>query len=456
MKYYCVYMDSIQFSEEQKKKLTEQVKRRMVSGRTHTLRRLVPLAACLAVVAAVGGLVWPVLPLHEAAPDVVDSGEAPQADADPVQPQQQEEPQQDAQSGVAYNWPNVAVVEFTEETQGETLTADIAPPAGWFAEDLTDAQIAEMLGCGEKLSWLLGWDGYDVAGRVIYGGDGSVFQVIVWGNCADGVSFTMELAPDALPPTCIVTNDDCLTEVGGVETEASYQCYDRDGDDTDEYVYKFSMLPSDVGVRFEAVGEDQNRTQTLALLAANWCALWTTDGLTLEHLIPESIPEWRDDRLDSEESARAEDLGEYLPQNIPQGFAFESGWRELGQGRDSLGALWSNGMREVYVTVSRPEQKPRLMDASKPELYDVRLYEIPWGETVPEDVREAGFFDPVFAQKDLTEDVVSARLYEADDTGDVSGLRMCFGVWNDDAGVLIEYDAKGLTAQQARELVLDN
>ena len=87
MKDYCDYMDSIQFSEEQKKKLTEQVKRRMVSGRTHTLRRLVPLAACLAVVAAVGGLVWPVLPLHEAAPDVVDSGEAPQADADPVQPQ---------------------------------------------------------------------------------------------------------------------------------------------------------------------------------------------------------------------------------------------------------------------------------------------------------------------------------------------------------------------------------
>ena len=46
MKDYCAYMDSIQLSEEQKKKLTEQMKQRMVSGRSHTLRRLVPLASC--------------------------------------------------------------------------------------------------------------------------------------------------------------------------------------------------------------------------------------------------------------------------------------------------------------------------------------------------------------------------------------------------------------------------
>lgn len=448
MKDYCAYMDSIQLSEEQKKKLTEQMKQRMVSERSHTLRRLVPLAACLAIVAAIGGVAWPRLSQYET--------EAPQTAAapDPVLPDA-EDVQNETQSGVVYNWPCIVAVEFTEETQGETLTADIALPDGWFVEDLADAQIAEILGSGEKLSWLLGWDGYDVVGRVIYGGDGSVFQVILWGDCADGVSFTMELAPDALPPTCIVTNDEYLTEIGGVETEASYQCYDRDGDDTDEYVYKFSMLPGDVGVRFEAVGEDQNRTQTLALLAANWCALWT-DGLTLEHLIPESIPEWRSDRLDSEESARAEDLGGYLPVDIPRDFAFESAWRELGQGRDTLSAWWSDGLREVNVIISRPEQKPQLMDASKPELYDVRLYEIPWADTVPPEASEAGFYNPVFALEDLSEEIVASRIYEVDDAGDVDGYRINFGVWYEDAGVLVEYDAKGLTAEQARELILND
>ena len=75
MKDYCAYMDSIQLSEEQKKKLTEQVKQRMVSGKTHTLRRLVPLAACLAIVAAIGGVAWPRLSQYET--------EVPQTAADP-------------------------------------------------------------------------------------------------------------------------------------------------------------------------------------------------------------------------------------------------------------------------------------------------------------------------------------------------------------------------------------
>ena len=121
-----------------------------------------------------------------------------------------------------------------------------------------------------------------------------------------------------------------------------------------------------------------------------------------------------------------------------------------------MSAWWSDGLREVNVIISRPEQKPQLMDASKPELYDVRLYEIPWADTVPPEASEAGFYNPVFALEDLSEEIVASRIYEVDDAGDVDGYRINFGVWYEDAGVLVEYDAKGLTAEQARELILND
>lgn len=448
MKDYCAYMDSVSLSNEQRRQLLQKLKNRP-SGKRH-MWKLAPLAACLAFVVAVSWAVWPrVTPGQTPQPLPQEHAEATQ----PAIPETDRTPADNEQDDQAFFWLMTESMVFADATQEPEIAADIALPDGYFFEDMTEQQIARMLGSGDEISWVLGWDGYDVSGRITYGGDGSVFVVNLYGENPDGLYFTMQLAPGALPPTCVVTNDKFMTSINGVETEAYYHCYDCDGDDINEYVYQFSMLPGDVGVRFEAVSEDEDSANWLALQAANWCARWT-DGLTMEHLVPESIPEWRSDDLTSEQSARAEDLGAYLPQDIPRGFVFEGAWRELGQGRDYLSAFWSSGMRDINVTVSRPEQAPKLMDPNRPEWYDVRLYEIPWGESVPEEAKDAGFFSPVFDSSQLTADIVAARLYEVEDAGDVDGYRISLGIWYEGADVLVKLSAKGLAKAQAHALVI--
>lgn len=438
MNSYRAYMDSICWSEKRQKALVQAVMRCGKTGQqSRILRRVLPLAACLGIAAA-ASLLWP---------------------------RQGRQPQRDTQSWISggfsrqpdekvQNGPMIEAVDFADGSRLDRLAADLALPDGYFFEDMTPEQIARMLGSGDELSYLLGWDDYDIAGCVTYGGDGSVYQAAITGTHADGTTFTMQLSPGKVPPTCVVTSEEAETEIGGVPMQAVYHCYDRDGDGVDEYVYEFSMLPGAVGIRFEAAGENSGSTERLATLAANWCARWT-DGLALEHLTPQEIPEWRSDRLDSEAQARGEDLGAYLPAAIPQGFAFDAAWRELGQNRDYLSVYWYAGMREIQVTVSRPQEQPAVMDTARPELYDTRLYEIPWADSVPDEAREAGFDDPAYAQRDLTADVLDARLYQVQDAGDAAGYRLCMSIWHED-GVLVSYRAKGLTRSQAAALVLGN
>ena len=429
MNSYRSYMDALELSPQRHDALMHSL-RRASTGRRRVLRRAAPLAACLVLVAAFAVL-WPRLPVkwreNVFPPSGVQGGELPEA-------------------------PTMETVDFAAGSRPEESSFAIALPDGYFFADMTQEQMARMLGSGERLSGLLGWEADAVTGRIIYGGDGEVYRVDLTGKGLEGAAFTMQLSPGRLPPVCVNIRAEHLTTVGGVETEASCWHYDIDGDGNAEYVYRFSMLPGEVGLRFEAVGEERESVEQLATLAANWCARWT-DGLTMEHLVPESIPQWRHERLEQETQARAEDLGAYLPAYVPQGFAFEGAWRELGQDRDFLSACWYSGLREISVTVSRPQEQPRLMDVSRPELYDVRLYEIPWSDSVPEAAWEAGFDDPVFAAEHVTAGVVAARLYEVQEAGDADGYRLCMSVWHEN-GTLVSYTLKGLTAQQAERVTL--
>lgn len=111
-------------------------------------------------------------------------------------------------------------------------------------------------------------------------------------------------------------------------------------------------------------------------------------------------------------------------------------------------------MEEIHVTLSRPEEAPAVMDVSDPSGYDVRLYAIPWCDSVPDAVREGGFADPVFRYEDLTQEVIAARAMSgAGDSGDVSGSRFTFQILYPD-GVVAAYRMKGITAGEAGAMLL--
>ena len=148
-------------------------------------------------------------------------------------------------------------------------------------------------------------------------------------------------------------------------------------------------------------------------------------------------------------------LGEHVPDALPEGFTFASGTCGADQaGAPCLALLWTDGaLGEVFLSLSRSEEAPAVMDVSDPAGYDVRLYARPWSEHLPEEVRAGGFEDPVFRQEDLTEAVVAARGLSGDG-GDAAGLRFTLQVLYPD-GTVAAWRLKGLTLEEAAALVLD-
>ncbi len=59
------------------------------------------------------------------------------------------------------------------------ICASIAYPDGWFEEQLTRAQMVELLGGpgAEDAPWSLYWVGYDVTGKAVYDGEGNLWQL---------------------------------------------------------------------------------------------------------------------------------------------------------------------------------------------------------------------------------------------------------------------------------------
>ena len=114
-----------------------------------------------------------------------------------------------------------------------------------------------------------------------------------------------------------------------------------------------------------------------------------------------------------------------------------------------LHVRWNRCYNDVAVDVSLPEGdlSYNLADVSRPEQYDLRLYPIPWCDSVPEEYRDTVNM-PTFRAEDMSLAVVESRGHEKD-TG---GLSFQFGVLHD-SGVLVEYRCDGHTAQAVWELV---
>lgn len=114
--------------------------------------------------------------------------------------------------------------------------------------------------------------------------------------------------------------------------------------------------------------------------------------------------------------------------------------------RNTLFLRWSRGYSDVTVRVSLPESgtpQGNTADVSNPAAYDVRLYSIPWRDSVPEEYRET-VDNPIFRARDMTREVVSARARSYQDTGDIDGPRINFTIRYSD-GTEAEYTSKGLS-----------
>ena len=464
MKHYQSYMNRQQISDDLRRRLLE-LEPPAVPRPGRRGRALAALAACCALIAGVGLWGSGLLPVRS--PEPVTSSPASSA---PISADQDAgahsfvaEGTQDGEGKLSFL--AIPYVEYADLTAQSEVLPSIALSPGTYTVDLTQEQICLILWGGEEamqsapgkamqgnLPWMLNWDGYTISGQAWYDGSGQLWQVAVFGTLDDSHSFTLLLAPDRIPPTCLVESGAAVTTVNGTEVSAWKRHYDRNGDGQTEWVYTSELLAGGVGLRFQAVTREDS-------LLSDLLVLWATgEHLSLEHLLTnDQIPAWRDARFSTLEQARQETaFAPYLPADDLPGYSEFEGFLSYQEGcRNQLSLSWRHGMDDVFIQVCLPEgdspYTDQPMDVTVPESYDVRLYEIPWADLVPEEYR-LNFSSPTFAAGDMSREIVAARAYTPNEQGDTNSLRIQFQVLHEN-GVLVKYSLESLTVDQAWALV---
>jgi len=379
-------------------------------------------------------------------------------------------------------FPDIPHIYYQDLTEAADMAASLAFPDGSYDVELTPQDIQTIFWGPEgrpnadhpkqeqgTLPWILFWEGYTVTGRATYDGEGELFWLHLWGEHPDGGEFTLTLSPGQLPPSCLVDPDREISDVNGVAVTGWSRTYDRDGDGVTDYVCGSEFMAGEVGVRFENVGSpfqsDYGGQSDLALEgAAQFNALFVRQalaeegGLYLDRLMTNGdIPAWREQPFSSLAQARQEAaFAPYLPRADIPGYGEFYGRLSYQAGNyNYLFVRWSRGYDDVEVDVRLPEDGTKYapVNIEEPAGYDVRLYAIPWGDSVPDQYDDT-FYNPVFRSADMSRGIVEARAYTVADRGDTDGPRMNFSVLHPD-GTLVEYHCKGITVDQVWALVKD-
>lgn len=325
---------------------------------------------------------------------------------------------------------------------------------GSFGRTLTQEQLFDLFwpdGDGEGIPWTLFWDGYTLTADAIYNKNGSLLWVTVVGSKGDA-HFSLQLAPDQLPPTCVAGPEPAYYDYFGTEIAAWTTTGDWNNDGTQETKVTIQAVKYGIGVRFVNYGQTDPEGKDTALDFSTLFVNHTFAGegiqFTLDHLrTATDIPAWRADTFSSLEEARQKvAFAPYLPASAPAGYGEFEGTLSYQEGiKNTLFLRWSRGYSDVTVRVSLPEggaPEGEPVDINDQAAYDVRLYSIPWCDSVPEEYRET-VDNPIFRAQDMTREVVAARFHSYQDAGDMDGPRIDFTIRYPD-GTEATYTSKGL------------
>ena len=445
MKYYTQYMNSQQVTPEFHRRLCELKPRRR---RSH-MRKIAALAACGAVACLALYVGMTPAPSQEVSDTIVPGIQdtiGPGESSGYLVPNSGEE---------ITNFFCMRGIDYVPlETEiDSSLRYDVQE--GSFGRTLTQEQLFDLFwpdGEGEGIPWSLFWDGYTLTADAIYDKEGSLLWVTVAGSKGDA-HFSLQLAPDQLPPTCVAGPEPTYYEDFGTEIAAWSTTGDWNGDGTEESKVTIQAVKDGIGVRFLNYGQTNEEGTDTALEFNSFFVnhAFAGDGIqfTLDHLrTTTDIPAWRAETFSNLEEARQETaFAPYLPTSAPEGYGEFEGTLSYQEGvQNTLFLRWSRGYSDVTVRVSLPEggaPEEDTVDVNNPAAYDVRLYSIPWCDSMPEEYRET-VDNPIFRAQDMTREVVAARSRSYQDAGDIDGPRIDFTIrWSD--GTEATYTSKGLS-----------
>ena len=447
MKYYVQYMDSQQVTPEFHRRLCELKPR---PRRSH-VGRMAALAAC----GAVACLALYVGLSPDSAPNQLTSDTIVPGIQDTIGPGDSSGylvP--DSGEGTANFFCMRGIDYVPVETEiDSSLRYDVQE--GSFGRTLTQEQLFDLFwpeGDGEGIPWTLFWDGYTLNADAIYDKNGALLWVTVVGSKGDA-HFSLQLAPDQLPPSCVAGTEPIYYEDFGTEIAAWTTTGDWNDDGAEETKVTVQAVKDGIGVRFVNYGQTDPEGKDTALDFNSFFVNYTFAGegiqFTLDHLrTATDIPAWRADTFSILEEAQQEAaFAPYLPASAPAGYGEFEGNLFYQEGtKNTLFLRWSQGYNDVTVRVSLPEGGApggEPVDVNNPATYDVRLYSIPWCDSVPEEYRET-VDHPIFRAQDMTREVVAARSRSYQDAGDIDGPRIDFTIRYSD-GTEAVYTSKGLS-----------
>ncbi len=315
---------------------------------------------------------------------------------------------------------------------------------GYFQEELSQETTQNLLGDA--------WDflrdsGYTITATAGFTGDGTLDGITVLSTSKGNQQIRVMIAGNALTvDRQLFARDPLISKGFGPSIMAGHWV---DPSDANKGIYFAAFQLNGTDFYIETTSHKDADEEVTKLVNK----LLATANTDLSGIAPSHIPEWREDELTIAQAQADPNFGAYVPVKTLPGLAFESAMRIVGQSQDELRVSYHSGMKYASLVISRlsAEDASRVVDPSKPETYDLRLYPIPRASTVPAELSEI-VGNPIFKLEDLTLALVEARAYTLNEAGDDNtGYRMSFSVLYGD--VVVRLDVKGAQPGDVLEML---
>ena len=155
--------------------------------------------------------------------------------------------------------------------------------------------------------------------------------------------------------------------------------------------------------------------------------------------------------LELSDACAVQTYGAYVPVQAPVGTVYSDGM-ESGSG---VSVLFSqpggNKELQMSVTILTEAEQAYVVDTSRPETYDLRLYSKPYANSIPENLAEI-CRNATFSAEDITEQILQARLVPSSEPGDKKAYYGHIGVLYG-ADILVRYNVVDLSPQELYNII---
>lgn len=263
---------------------------------------------------------------------------------------------------------------------------------------------------------------------------------------SEDLNISLTVSAEEIADCCIFEdNNQKETDVNGVSVLAGRYKYLNRPEQT--YLARFRIADTFYLVKMAGTEEHEKHFSELV------------NAVTLSNqpdfsAITPIVPELKDERLTLDEAFSDETFGSFVPKIIPSQFSFESAHRFINQDYNYLSVLWCENLNHIgfqigYITDYERKNITLVKDTAN---YDLSLYPIPRGETVPEELWDI-VEHPVFAADELSADVISKRVTEHIEDGEAT-KKISFSILTEN-NIVISVDTSGIEPEELYNMIVD-